>query len=68
MGKPLNAFVPLACPHCHADMYTTLDSVRDEAFIQCCRCGAVVELGADDLPGPWAMPSADQYESFWLEV
>lgn len=67
MPHTLNMFVPLACPHCHADLLARLSDIEDETTIQCNRCGAGVELGPDVL-GPIALfPSAPQYDSFWLE-
>ena len=50
MQKRLNLTIPLACPHCLAEMLTTLDEVRQESTIRCAACGTSVELHPDSLP------------------
>lgn len=52
MDRPLNVFVPMACPHCLADLFPTLDDLQAERTIQCSRCGTTIELRPDDLPMP----------------
>jgi hypothetical protein len=49
MQKRVNVIVPLACPHCRAEIYTTLDDVHQKPRLQCCECGTDVELEAEDL-------------------
>jgi len=49
MQKHVNVTVPLACPHCSADMLTTIDEVEQESAIQCATCGTSVELHPDNL-------------------
>ena len=52
MDKPLNVFVPMACPHCLAELLPTLDDIQEERTIQCSRCGTTVELHPEDVPTP----------------
>ncbi|HUU30987.1 MAG TPA: hypothetical protein VMY69_02680 [Phycisphaerae bacterium] len=68
MGTHLNMFVPLGCPHCHAELLTTLDDVQEEVSLRCSRCGTVIELRPEDLGVPGAFPSAPEHEGFWLET
>jgi len=66
--RHVNLFVPLACPHCHAELLTTLDNIQEQASIRCVRCGTVIELQPEDFAPPGEFPSPPQYESFWLEA
>jgi DNA-directed RNA polymerase subunit RPC12/RpoP len=50
MQKHVNVTIPLACPHCLAEMLTTIDEVQQEATIQCAACGTAVELFPKNLP------------------
>jgi transcription elongation factor Elf1 len=50
MQKHVNLTIPLACPHCLAEMLTTLDEVQQESAIQCAACGTSVELHPESLP------------------
>ena len=61
MDRPLNVFVPMACPHCLADLLPTLDDIQEERTIRCSRCGTEVELRPEDvpMPGPDARDSDD---------
>ena len=61
MQKHVNVMLLLACPHCLAELTTTVDDVQQEANIQCPQCGTRVELHPDDLPSARPhMPTADR--------
>ena len=52
MKGHLNMTIPLSCPHCRAELLTTLDNVLQEVAIQCLQCGTRVDLRSEDLPTP----------------
>jgi len=52
MKGHLNMTIPLSCPHCQAELLTTLDDVQQEVAIQCLQCGTRVDLRCVDLPMP----------------
>jgi len=61
MARRPNVFVPLACPHCMAELLPTLDDIQDERAIRCSACGTEVDLHPDDvpMPGMYAPGAAD---------
>ena len=64
MQKRVNVTIPLACPHCLAELLTTLDEDHAQATIQCSTCRTAVELRPEDLhlPPRWnAEPHEDLY-------
>jgi transcription elongation factor Elf1 len=52
MQEHVNLTIPLACPHCLAELLTTLDEVEAKAIIECAVCRTAVELRPEDLPLP----------------
>jgi len=60
MANHVNVFVPLACPRCGTDLYSTLDDIQQMAEIRCSRCGTSIELRPESLPFP--TPSREALE------
>jgi len=52
MQRHVNVTIPLSCPHCQAELLTTLDDLQQEVAIQCLQCGTRVDLRPEDLPMP----------------
>jgi DNA-directed RNA polymerase subunit RPC12/RpoP len=52
MQRHVNVTIPLSCPHCQAELLTTLDDLQQETAIQCLQCGTRVDLRPEDLPMP----------------
>jgi transcription elongation factor Elf1 len=55
MQKHFDVTIPLACPHCLAEMFATLDEVEKTRTLQCSACGTDVELRPEDLARSAAM-------------
>jgi transcription elongation factor Elf1 len=52
MQKHMNLTIPLACPHCLAELLANIDQIEARATLQCAKCHTTVELRAEDLPVP----------------
>jgi transcription elongation factor Elf1 len=52
MQRHVNVTILLSCPHCQAELLTTLDDVQQETTIQCLQCGTRVDLRPENLPMP----------------
>jgi transcription elongation factor Elf1 len=52
MQRRLNLTIPLACPHCLAELLATLDDLQQQANVRCPECGTVVELHPENVPMP----------------
>ena len=61
MQKRFNILVPLACPHCQAELLTTLDQVQQELFVRCTGCGTTIEFPNEALPPPAAWPESQDF-------
>jgi transcription elongation factor Elf1 len=61
MQRRVNVTIPLACPHCLAELLVTLDDIQQEATLQCDRCGTAIELRPERLPArPMPWPAAEK--------
>ena len=67
MQRHVNVTVPLACPHCLAEIYTTLDDAREEPRLQCSQCGTDVELKAEDLVLPTMIGMESEQAFYGIE-
>ena len=63
MSKHVNVLVPLACPHCAAELYATLDDLQEMASVRCSRCGTEIELRPEEFPHA-GVPSPSPEETF----
>ncbi|MBM4018414.1 MAG: hypothetical protein FJ288_08840 [Planctomycetes bacterium] len=52
MQRRLNLTIPLACPHCLAELLMTLDDLQRETSIRCPECRTAFDLRPEDLPMP----------------
>jgi transcription elongation factor Elf1 len=52
MQKHANVTIPLACPHCLAELLATLDQIEAKATLRCAACRTAVELRPENLPMP----------------
>jgi len=53
MQRRLNVTIPRGCPHCLAELLTTLDDLQQQASVRCPECGTTVQLHPEDLPLPF---------------
>jgi predicted Zn finger-like uncharacterized protein len=63
MQKRFNILVPLACPHCLAELMPTLDQVQQEESVRCASCGTTVDLHVEMRPPPESLPASQDYLS-----
>jgi len=52
MQEHANLTIPLACPHCLAELLATLDQIEAQSTVECPTCRTTIELRAGDLPMP----------------
>jgi len=52
MQRRINLTIPLACPHCLAEILASLDQVEAQATIECSLCRTTIELRPEDVAVP----------------
>jgi transcription elongation factor Elf1 len=67
MQKHFNVTVLLACPHCLAEIITTVDEVREGQPVHCPECGTDVELKIEGLALPAAIYAESEQAYFGIE-
>jgi predicted Zn finger-like uncharacterized protein len=61
MQKRFNILVPLACPHCLAELMLTLDQVQQEESVRCTSCGTTIDLNIEMCLPPEALPAPEDF-------
>jgi predicted Zn finger-like uncharacterized protein len=61
MQRRFNILVPLSCPHCQAELMSTLDQLQREESVRCAWCGTTIELRNEPPPPAMMMPESQDF-------